>query len=127
MEEKNIEIVKSYFRLVNEEKFDEFFDLFDPNIDLSAPYGFHADGIEDVRTFYLKVPADYPEHVDTAIAINANGNKVAALIDFIGTNNKGQVVKFMATDWFVIENGKIKKLNIFYDSHDIAKKLRAQK
>ncbi len=127
MEEKNVEIVKSYFRLINEEKFDEFFALFDPDIDFSAPYGFHADGIESIKPFYLRVPNDYPVHIDTPLAINAAGNKVAVFIDFVGKNKKGQEVKFIATDWFQIENGKIKKLNIFYDSYDIIKKLKALK
>ena len=124
MEEKNKEIVQSYFRLVNEEKFDEFFELFDPDVEFRAPYNFQAKGLEKVKPFYLQVPTNYPEHVDTPEIILASGDRVAVFIDFVGKTKKGQSVSFKATDWFQIENGKIKSLNIFFDSHGVRAKLK---
>ena len=127
MEEKNIEVVKSYFRLVNEEKFDEFFNLFDPDVEFKAPYNFQTKGLENIKPFYLRVPADYPEHVDTPECILASGDRVAVYIDFVGKSKKGQSVCFKATDWFQIENGKIKSLNIFYDSYGVLADLKKKK
>ncbi len=127
MEEQLKEIVKSYFRLVNEEKFDEFFALFDPDVEFRAPYNFQAKGLENVKPFYLSVPDNYPEHVDTPESINVSGNKVAVFIDFVGKTKSGKPISFKATDWFQIENGKIKSLNIFYDSYHIAQVLKGNK
>ncbi len=121
------EIVRNYFRLINEEKFDEFFALFDPDVEFSAPYGFRAKGLEEVKPFYLDVPVSYPEHVDTPEHIHVSGNRAAVYIDFVGKSAKGVRVAFKATDWFTIENGKIKTLNIFFDSFHVLKLAKPKK
>ncbi len=121
MEEKIKEVVELYFRFINEEKFDEFFALFDDDVVFQAPFGFNANGIEKVKPFYLGVPRNYPDHTDTPEEIFISGNKAAVFIDFKGKDAKGNPTAFKASDWFVIENGKIKKLNIFYDSFALHK------
>lgn len=117
MEENIKDIVKSYFRLVNEERFDEFFDLFDPDVEFNAPFNFHTRGIESAKPYYLQVPENYPDHVDIPVEILVSGNKAAVFIDFTGRTKDGVPVAFKATDWFEFENGKIKSLNIFFDSY----------
>ena len=121
MEEKVRKTVESYFRLVNEERFDEFFALFDPEVEFKAPFNFVAQGLEKVKPFYLRVPVDYPHHVDSPEVILVSGNRAAVFIDFVGTSKEGVRVAFKATDWFRVEDGKIKSLNIFYDSHYLAR------
>jgi ketosteroid isomerase-like protein len=121
MEDQVRKTVETYFRLVNEEKFDEFFELFDPDVEFKAPYDFHIRGLENVKPFYLRVPGDYPEHVDTPEEILVSGNRAAVFIDFKGKTKSGISVEFKATDWFRVEDGKIKSLNIFFDSHHLAR------
>ncbi len=121
MEDKIKEIVESYFRLINEDKFDEFFALFDDDVEFQAPFDFKAKGLEKVKSFYYGVPKNYPDHVDTPEEIFVSGNKAAVFIDFKGKDAKGNPAAFKASDWFVIENGKIKSLNIFYDSFALYK------
>ena len=117
MEEQIENIVRSYFRLVNEEKFDEFFALFDPDVELRAPFNIHLKGLENVKPFYLRVGEDYPEHMDYPVHINISGNRAAVFIDYEITTLDGRQMSSTATDWFYIENGKIKALNIFLDSY----------
>lgn len=117
MENEIKDVVKKYFKLVNEEKFDEFLELFDDDVEFHAPFNFNARGMEKVKQFYLGVPKNYPEHTDTPEEIFVSGNKAAVFIDFKGRTPDGQDTAFKASDWFVIENGKIKSLNIFYDSY----------
>ena len=121
MEDQVRKTVETYFRLVNEEKFDEFFELFDPDVEFKAPYNFQTRGLDNVKPFYLRVPDDYPEHVDTPEEILVSGNRAAVFIDFKGKTKSGITVDFKATDWFRVEDGKIKSLNIFLDSHHLAK------
>jgi ketosteroid isomerase-like protein len=127
MEDKVRKTVESYFRLVNEEKFDEFFALFDPDVEFKAPYNFQTRGLENVKPFYLRVPDDYPEHVDTPEEILVSGNRAAVFIDFKGKTKDGIAVDFKATDWFRVEDGKIKSLNIFLDSHYLLKVVTGKK
>ena len=126
MEDQIEEIVRSYFRLINEEKFDEFFALFDPDVEFHAPFNFHANGLENMKPFYLQIPDNYPEHVDYPQDINVSGNKAAVFIDFKVTTKEGKPLSSTATDWFRIENGKIKSLNIFLDSFHLYNTLFAE-
>ena len=115
------DLIQNYFRLINEEKFEEFFMLFDAEIDFHAPFDFHVKGLEKIKPFYLQVPVNYPEHTDTPEKILISGNQAAVFIDFKGKTKKGKQVSFKAADWFVVENGKIKSLNIFLDSFSVQK------
>lgn len=127
MEDQVRKTVESYFRLVNEEKFDEFFALFDPDVEFKSPYSVKIRGLDNVKPFYLNVPKDYSEHVDTAEEILVSGNRAAAFIDFKGKTKDGITVDFKATDWFRVEDGKIKSLNIFLDSYSLTKLLRSHR
>ena len=42
-------------------------------------------------------------------------------IDFTGKTREGIPVTFKATDWFVIENGRIRSLHIFFDSFHLSR------
>jgi hypothetical protein len=118
------EIIKSYFRLVNEDNFEALFSLFDPQVDFKGSFGFEADNLEDVKPFYLQIPVNYVEHVDTPLDIFISGNKAAVYIDFVGKTKKGKSIAFKAMDRFVIENGKIKSLSIFFDTFILHKQLK---
>jgi ketosteroid isomerase-like protein len=115
------ELIRKYFRLVNEEKFDEFFELFDLEVELTGPYNFQAKGLEMVKPFYLDVPVNFPEHVDTPEEILVKGDRAAVLIDFKGKSKEGKAINIKAMDYFRIENGKIKSLNLFLDSYHMLK------
>ena len=115
------ELIRSYFRFINEEKFDELFALFDPEVEYSAPFSFEAKGLEKVKPFYLDVPINYPEHVDTPENILMKEDRAAVFIDFTGKSKEGKNIHFKAMDYFKIVDGKIKSLNIFFDSYHLLK------
>ena len=127
MKENVRETVEAYFRFVNEERFEEFFELFDSDVEFTAPFNFRVRGLEHVKPFYLRVPVNYPDHVDTPEEILVSGDRAAVLIGFKGRTKGGIPVEFEATDWFRIENGKIKSLSIFLDSHHLAKVVSGKK
>jgi hypothetical protein len=116
------EIVKNYFKYVNDEKLDELFDLFDPDVDFKSPT-LNVKGLENIKPFYFSVPKFYDEHVDDPLEINISGNKAATFIEFTGKTKKGADVHMFASDWFKIVNGKIKSLHIIFDSAYLSKAL----
>jgi ketosteroid isomerase-like protein len=118
------EIIKSYFRMVNEDEFDAFFSLFDPQVKFQGPFDFKANNLEELKPYYLDIPNNYQEHIDTPVDIFISGNKAAVFIDFCGKTKKGQDITFKAMDHFVIEDGKIKSLHIFFDSFTFLNKIR---
>ena len=118
------EIVKKYFKLINEDNFDGLFTLFDPQVEFRGSFGFKADNLEDVKPFYLEIPVHYTEHIDTPVDMFVSGNKVAVFIDFVGKTKKGTSIAFKAMDRFVIEDGKIKSLSIFFDTFILHKQLK---
>lgn len=115
------EVVRRYFRLINEEKFEEFFGLFAPDATFSAPFGLKGQGLEEVKRFYLQVRQYYAEHRDEPVEILVSGERVAVRIEFRGTTHKGVPVRFWAADWFRIKEGKIHSVEIFYDSYSLYK------
>ncbi len=115
--------VRRYFELINEERFDEFFSLFAPDVEFYGPFDFHAQGIEAMKPYYLDVPVRYPEHVDTPVKIMVSGDEAAVLIAYTARTRGGLSIAFEAMDWFVFEEGKIASLRVFFDSHHLARML----
>lgn len=116
-----VEVVRRYFHLINEEKFDEFFELFDSNVSLSAPFGYSGQGLEALKRHYLQVPQYYAEHVDEPVEILASGDRVSVRIEFRGRTHKGVAVHLRAADWFRVKDGKILSVEIFFDSFSLYK------
>ena len=116
-------MVEKYFELVNSDSFDDFFSLFADDAQLSAPFDFKGSSVEEIKLFYQDIPNKYREHTDTPEQILIEGNRAAVFIDFKGITKKGDSVAFKASDWFEFENGKIKSLNIFFDSFTFHRKV----
>lgn len=115
--------IKSYFASINHEDFDLLFDLFAEDATLHCPVNYVAEGVDKIKPFYLKVPENYPEHVDTPVDWILDGNKAAVFIRFEGRNAAGVGVAFNAVDWFVFESGRIKSLDVFFDSLGVSRLL----
>ena len=124
MSEEEIKVmVEKYFELVNSDSFDDFFSLFAHDAQLSAPFGFKGNSVEEIKPFYQDIPNKYKEHTDTPEQILIEGDRAAVFIDFKGVTKKGDAVAFKASDWFEFENGKIKSLDIFFDSFTFHRKV----
>ncbi len=113
--EKMLETLDRYYVLVNSNQFDEFFTLFDPNVEFSAPQDNSFTDLESISEYYLEVPTAFPEHTDTPIEIIISGNIAVVLLQFDGTSLLGDQTQFLSVDWFVIEDGKIKSLKVLFD------------
>ena len=113
------EMVRRYFQYVNEENFEEFFNLFDPEVGFHAPFGFDVQGVDNIKPFYSLIISAAPDHVDTPLEILVSGNQAAVLVEAVAGTAGGSFT-FYASDWFVFEEGKIKTLSIFFDTLQVA-------
>jgi hypothetical protein len=118
------EILSKYFEYVNGEKFSELSDLFSEDADLYCPVNFRAKGPDEIKTFFVKFPKNYPLHLDTPIDMLIQENKAAVLIQFKGKSASGAPASFQAVDWFTFEGDKIKSLLTFYDSLAFSRSLK---
>ncbi len=118
-------VVTDYFDCINLERFDKLFELFHLEAKLKCPVNFEAKGLEQIKSFYLAVPENYPTHRDEPIDMIIDNERAVVLIEFTGKSKSGVEVNFLAVDWFQFKNDKIYQLNIFYDSLAVKKQLKA--
>ena len=116
--------INKYFECINTEKFDQLFGMFCADMKFSCPVDFVTQDPEKIKAFYLKVPENYPEHLDQPVDILVEGNMAAVQIQFTGKRGSGQKVEFSAVDWFTFEGDRIKTLNILYDSLGLSRQLK---
>jgi len=109
------QIVSKYFQYINEEKLDEFFALFNPEVEFHAPPNINTKGVENVRPFYNMILMFASDHVDTPVQLFVSGNRAAVFIQAEAGFSNGRKVSFNASDWFTVEQGKITSLHIFFD------------
>jgi ketosteroid isomerase-like protein len=113
-------VVRKYFQLINEERMDEFFDMFEPNVEFQAPPNFKTRGVENIKPYYAMVVESLSEHVDTPVHVHASGNRAAVFIEAEARLPNGRSISFTASDWFTVEQGKIKSVRIFFDLFAVA-------
>lgn len=120
------ETVNKYFEYINEEDFDRFFELFSEDAVVSCPVDLELKGLQEIKSFYLKVPGNYPEHEDRPLDVLIDGNRAAVLIQFDGQTASGKIVSFRASDWFTFEEDRIKTVTVFYDSIALSRKVKGR-
>ena len=119
------QVVTDYFDCINQEKFEKLIELFHVDAKLQCPVNFVGENLEEIRSFYLAVPENYPKHHDEPLNMMIDNERAVVLIEFTGKSNSGVEVNFLAVDWFQFKDDKIYQLDIFYDSLAVKKQLRA--
>ncbi|GBC81823.1 hypothetical protein HRbin10_00935 [bacterium HR10] len=111
------EIVRAYFAAVNQTHLEALIALFAPEASLHFPMSEPIVGREAIGRFYATILQFYPERFDDVrrLFFSPEGD-VAAEIHFEGVTQTGRRVVFDAVDLFTIRDGRIQKLQIFYDS-----------
>lgn len=110
-------VVRSYFAAINDTRLDDLAGGFAEDASLHFPLTDPIVGRENIRRFYEGVLEFYPTRYDDArrFFFSADGS-VAVEIYFEGRTATGRDVAFDAVDLFTIAEGRIQKLQIFYDS-----------
>lgn len=111
------EVPDRYFAIVNAERWDKLEEMFAPQAELIAPGTRRRRGLEEIRDYYERSLAPYPEHEDRATRWICSGQTAVAEIAFTGRTREGVVISFEAVDVFDLdEDGRIVKLSSWYDS-----------
>jgi len=122
--QKNLQTVQRYFSSLNETRLEELAEVFAEDAILQFPNYEPIHGREAIVSFYTAVLKYYPKHFDNPVKFFfSEDGWVAVEIHFEGETIKGQSIVFDAVDVFEMENGKVKKLRIRYDSAKVAQML----
>lgn len=112
-----MDVTDRYLAMVNDERWDELAEVFAPEARLIAPGARPRRGLEEIRDYYERAFAPYPEHTDLVTRKITSGRTTVAEISFAGRTDQGATVEFDAVDVFdVDERGLIVKLSSWYDS-----------
>ncbi len=106
-----------YLELVNAERWDELESIFTPDAELLAMGIKPRRGLEQIRDYYERAFAPYPQHEDRATRFIRSGRTVVVEIHFDGVTEAGVELSFDAVDVFdLAADGRIERLSSWYDS-----------
>lgn len=118
------EAVQAYFEAVHAGRADQLAEVFTESAALYFPMQEPVRGRGAIRAFYEGVFAFYTRRSDSVSRwFFSEDGSVAAEIHFEGRTSDGKDVVFDAVDVFSVEDGKISRLQIFYDSARVLKML----
>lgn len=122
--QENLWLVQRYFSSLNETRLDELGKVFAEDATLHFPTYEPIRGREAIQSFYTAVLKYYPKHFDNPVKFFfSEDGGIAVEIHFEGETIEGRPMVFDAVDVFQVENGKVKKLQIRYDSAKVAQML----
>ncbi len=126
--QQNLQVVQKYFASLNETRLDDLAKVFAEEATLHFPTYEPIRGLAAIQSFYRAVLEYYPKHFDNPVKFFfSDDGGVAVEIHFEGETIKGQPMVFDAVDVFEVENGRVKNLQIRYDSAKVAQMLAGGK
>lgn len=114
------DVVDRYFAAVNSGDWLGLRDLFTEHAVLAAPGVRTRHGRDAVGSYYPRVLSGYAEHFDRPGRRLDCGSTTVVEISFAGRRVDGRPVAFDAVDLFDLEDGRIARLSIWYDTAAVA-------
>jgi ketosteroid isomerase-like protein len=114
--ESSKQLIRGYFKAVNEERWEDVMALYRPDAVLNIPGRPPKVGPDRIRPFYEDLGKRYEKHTAELRLLLAEDNIAAATVEYEGRNADGREVSLFACDNFVFEDGLIKELRIVFDS-----------
>jgi ketosteroid isomerase-like protein len=125
---ENLQVVQKYFASLNETRLDDLGKVFAEDATLRFPAYEPIRGRTAIQSFYTAILNYYPKHFDNPVKFFCSDDGgVAVEIHFEGETIKGQPMVFDAVDVFEVENGRVKNLQIRFDSAKVAQMLAGGK
>lgn len=113
----NEQLARRYFKLLNDEEWDGFRDLWTDDAEVVAVGARPRHGIDGVMTYYKKIFGPWSKHVDEPVRVMSatEGDTVTVEVRFQGWTHDGRHVAFDAVDLFDLRDGRIRRLSSWYD------------
>lgn len=109
------EVVRRYFECVNQDRWEEFRQLWHPDCVTVPVEGPQRQGVDEVTALYPLLLAPFATHLDDPTRVLVSGDSATVEIRFTGTTHDGNAVAFDALDVFDLEDGLIRRLRYWYD------------
>jgi ketosteroid isomerase-like protein len=114
------DLVRAYFRAVNEERWDDVLALYHADATLHVPAVRTKNGHDRIRPFYEDIGTRFEKHVADIRLVLAEGSLASAIaaatVAYDGVDRNGKPVEVFAADNFRIEDGRIRELRIIFDT-----------
>jgi ketosteroid isomerase-like protein len=114
--ESSKQLIRGYFKAVNEERWEDVMALYRPDAVLNIPGRPPKVGHDRIRPFYEDLGQRYEKHTAELRLLLAEDNIAAATVEYEDRNADGREVSLFACDNFVFEDGLINELRIAFDS-----------
>lgn len=114
--EQHANLVRAYFKAVNEERWDDVLALYRDDAVLYVPGRRPKEGKDRIRPFYVNIGDRFDKHVAELTLLLADDEVAAATVRYDGTDRDGKAVDVYACDNFRFDEGRIRELRIVFDS-----------
>jgi predicted ester cyclase/ketosteroid isomerase-like protein len=112
------EVVDEYYKQANAGNWDAWCDLFAPDYAMDEQLGGHIEGLDTLRGMMKGFPEVYAkfQNVPRQIIIDGNHAAVVSHISALASKFLDRPIEAEVTNYFRIEDGKIKYMANFHDS-----------
>lgn len=118
------EAVRRYFAGVNGEDWDDFRGIWHDDAAVDVVGGIHLRGVDEIMEYYPRVLGNFPVHFDDPVAAHVAGDVVTVEIEFEGETAEGVPARFRANDVFRLDDGRVRRLSVWYDLDEVVAFLR---
>ena len=120
-------IVYSYYKAVNDSRWDDVAAFFHSDATLHIPGQEPKVGSEAILRFYEAHGRHSVKHHDDVPLLMIDGNRVLTLVDHHGVDRYGESIHFWTTGAFTIDNGRFRQYRVIFDTMELPEWMRARK
>jgi ketosteroid isomerase-like protein len=120
-------IVYSYYKAVNDSRWDDVVAYFHPDATLHVPGQEPKVGTDEIRRFYEAHGRHALKHHDDVPLLMVDGNRVLTLVDHHGVGRGGEPIHFWTTGVVTIDNGRFRQYRVIFDTMALPQWMRERK
>jgi ketosteroid isomerase-like protein len=120
-------IVYSYYKAVNDSRWDDVVAYFHPDATLHIPGQEPKVGADEIRRFYEAHGRHAVKHHDDVPLLMVDGNRVLTLVDHHGVGRGGEPIHFWTTGVVTIDNGRFRQYRVIFDTMELPQWMRERK
>ena len=120
-------IVYSYYKAVNDSRWEDVVAYFHPDATLHIPGQEPKVGTDAIRAFYEAHGRHSVKHHDDVPLLMIDGNRVLTLVDHRGVGRHGEPIHFWTTGVVTIDHGRFRQYRVIFDTMELPDWMRERK